>query len=71
MVVWQYAKAHGMVIVSKDKDFDDLAKSKGTPPQVIWVRLGNCRRADLIAAFDRRWENMRDMLAAGVAVVEL
>lgn len=69
--IWEYAKLHNMVIISKDQDFPAMANSRGTPPQVIWVRLGNCRRVDLIAAFDRRWKTMQDLLNAGLAVVEL
>lgn len=62
---------HSMVIVSKDQDFREMAILKGTPPQVIWVRLGNCRRTDLIAAFDRSWKSLHDTLALGVPVAEL
>lgn len=41
-VVWDYAKAHGFVIVSKDADMHDLSLVFGNPPKVVWVRLGNC-----------------------------
>jgi predicted nuclease of predicted toxin-antitoxin system len=69
--IWEYAKSHGMTIVSKDQDFNNFAMAKGTPPQVIWVRLGNCRRADLFAAIDRRLTAIQGMLVAGLAVIEL
>jgi predicted nuclease of predicted toxin-antitoxin system len=70
-IIWEYAKLHNMVIISKDQDFHAMANSKGAPPQVLWVRLGNCRCVDLIAAFDRRWKDMQDLLKAGLPVVEL
>lgn len=69
--IWDYAKLHNLVIVSKDQDFREMAILKGSPPQVIWVRLGNCRRIDLIAAFDRRWKAVLDTLAVGIPVAEL
>lgn len=40
--IWEFAKAHDYVIVSKDKDFESLSVVKGAPPKVILVQLGNC-----------------------------
>ena len=40
--VWRFAKDHGLTIVSKDRDFADLAVFRGHPPKAIWLRLGNC-----------------------------
>jgi predicted nuclease of predicted toxin-antitoxin system len=59
-VVWSYAATQGLVIVSKDSDFQHRALLLGHPPKVVWVRLGNCstaavaalllaRKADLLA----------------------
>src|SRR5262245_45840228 len=44
--VWEYARAHGFAIVSKDEDFHQLSFLYGAPPKVVWVRLGNCTTAD-------------------------
>jgi len=41
-LVWSHAKANGFTIVSKDSDFADISLLQGTPPKVIWIRLGNC-----------------------------
>lgn len=40
-VVWNYARIHDLVVVTKDSDLADLAFSRGFPPKVIWLRLGN------------------------------
>lgn len=40
--VWQYAKENGFVIVSKDSDFSERSVLRGSPPKVIWLRIGNC-----------------------------
>lgn len=40
--VWDYAKSNELIIVSKDADMHDLSLVLGTPPKVIWLRLGNC-----------------------------
>jgi predicted nuclease of predicted toxin-antitoxin system len=58
--VWAYAAVNGLVIVSKDTDFQQRALLHGHPPKVVWIRLGNCptsavatllrtRQADLLA----------------------
>ncbi len=40
--VWDYAAAHGFMIVSKDADFHQRSLLFGPPPKVVWVHVGNC-----------------------------
>jgi predicted nuclease of predicted toxin-antitoxin system len=40
--VWAYARANDYTIVTKDSDFKERSVVRGTPPKVIWLRLGNC-----------------------------
>lgn len=40
--LWQYARRHDFVIVSKDADFFHRSMRFGPPPKVIWIRSGNC-----------------------------
>jgi predicted nuclease of predicted toxin-antitoxin system len=46
-VVWQYAREHEFMIVTKDSDFSELSLLKGFPPKVIWIRTGNCTTNDI------------------------
>ncbi len=70
--IWQYAKERNLTIITKDEDFQALANRQNSiPPQVVWVRLGNCRKAVLLEAFSKILPALRDMLAAGDAVVEI
>lgn len=39
--VWEYARDNDYMIVSKDSDFRQLAFLYGTPPKVVWLRVGN------------------------------
>ena len=39
--IWEYAKANGYTIVTKDSDFYDTAILKGQPPKIVWLRCGN------------------------------
>jgi predicted nuclease of predicted toxin-antitoxin system len=45
--VWDYAKAHGFTIVSKDSDFSERSFLYGSPPKVIWIRFGNCSTTEI------------------------
>jgi predicted nuclease of predicted toxin-antitoxin system len=40
--IWLYARANNCTIVTKDADFGDLGVLRGYPPQIIWLRSGNC-----------------------------
>ena len=41
-IIWQYAREHDFIVITKDADFSELISVKGFPPKVIWIRLGNC-----------------------------
>jgi predicted nuclease of predicted toxin-antitoxin system len=40
--IWEYAKEHDFVIVSKDSDFQSRSLLYGSPRKFIWLRVGNC-----------------------------
>jgi len=70
--IWEYAKSGDWVIVTKDEDFAQLAdRQNATPPQVLWVRLGNCRKAALLEIFAGLLPQIREQLQEGHAVVEV
>jgi predicted nuclease of predicted toxin-antitoxin system len=66
--LWQHAKANGLVIVSQDADFAEMAALHGPPPKVIWLRSGN-RPTEFVEARLRTHANAiatfeRDVVAA-------
>lgn len=40
--VWDYAKKHGFLVVTKDTDFHERSIILGAPPKIVWIRRGNC-----------------------------
>lgn len=46
------------MIVSKDGDFHRLALLRGAPPKFIWIRLGNCRTADVAQLLRLRYQDV-------------
>ena len=59
-VIWERAAADGFVIVTKDDDFRQWSFLRGAPPQVNWLRLGNCSTSDIERVLRSR---MVDVLA--------
>ena len=43
--VWEHARQHGFVIVTRDADFEELSLGWGTPPQVVWLKTRDQTRA--------------------------
>jgi predicted nuclease of predicted toxin-antitoxin system len=71
LVIWENAVREQMIIVSKDDDFVriSLLNKKQTP--VIWVRLGNCRKVQLLAAFEGVWDQIEQRLNTGDILIEV
>ena len=40
-LIWDYAKENDYCIVTFDSDFYDLSLVRGSPPKIIWLRMGN------------------------------
>jgi len=57
--IWQHARDHGLIIVSKDEDFQRLSVLYGAPPRVIWIRLGNCSTSDIARLLQRAPQRYR------------
>lgn len=69
--IWEYAGDEGFAIVSKDEDFLQLSVSDPTGPTFVWVRIGNCRKRALLAAFDRVRLQLIQALNEGQKVIEI
>jgi len=39
---WDRARTQGYVLVTRDRDFEQLCALRGAPPKVVWLRVGNC-----------------------------
>ena len=53
--IWNYAKANGLIIVTKDKDFIVKQAIAGAPPSVVHVKFGNLKLADFISRIETVW----------------
>jgi len=60
--IWRYARDHEFVIVTKDSDFAEMSMIQGSPPKVIWIRLGNVDNAAILHALQANKENIQRMI---------
>ena len=58
-IVWQMAREHDCVLVTKDEDFHRLSVLRGAPPKVLWLRLGNGATEDIARLLRDRAEDIR------------
>jgi len=61
--IWEYAKANGFTIVSRDSDFQERSILRGSPPKLIWVRTSNSSSKEIASL-------LRSALPALLAFVE-
>jgi len=69
--IWRYAADQDVVLISKDEDFFHFATRPGSTARLLWVRLGNCRRAGLLSVFEAVWPRIQASLEAGDRVIEV
>jgi predicted nuclease of predicted toxin-antitoxin system len=67
--VWELARAHGCLLVSKDDDFHRLAVLRGAPPKFVWIRLGNCSTGDVAHLLREHREDIVQFDEQGEATV--
>ncbi len=66
---FEYAPAAKRILISKDEDF--LHTLRSATAAFLWVRLGNCRSALLLEAFERAWTLLLTRIGAGERIVEI
>jgi len=62
VAVWDFARLHQLVIVTKDADFQERSLIAGAPPKVIWIRRGNCSTSDIEAILRRHSDEVRQLM---------
>ena len=56
--IWRFALDHGLAIVTKDSDFQEMGQLAMIAPRVVWIRRGNCSTADIEALLRRHAERI-------------
>jgi predicted nuclease of predicted toxin-antitoxin system len=71
IAIWEYAREHGYVIVTKDVDYYDLSLFRGAPPHVLWLQIGNVDKAAVLRKLTSAPQAIEAAFASGLACVEL
>ena len=69
--IWNFAVDVGAAIITKDEDFAQRKTLSGAGPAVIWIRLPNTRRRDLLTWFGLALPNVVLALERGETLVEV
>ena len=69
--LWQRAAQEGWVILTKDEDFAQMIPWRPEPVAVVWLRVGNCRTAALLATMERAWPDLTQQLDVGARLLEV
>ena len=59
-VVWEFARANSLAIVTKDADFHQRSFVFGSPPRVVWIRRGNCSTDAIIDLLKQRRDKIEE-----------
>jgi predicted nuclease of predicted toxin-antitoxin system len=63
-VVWAFAREHGYTLVTKDSDFHELSVLRGSPPKVVWMRVGNCSTIQIEAILRKHVPDIQKLIAS-------
>jgi predicted nuclease of predicted toxin-antitoxin system len=60
--IWAYAEQHGLTVVTKDLDYQQMSLERGQPPKVILIRRGNCPSTEVEALIRSYSDEIRRFL---------
>jgi predicted nuclease of predicted toxin-antitoxin system len=60
--LWEYAKQHSLVIVTKDVDFSDRILIAEPPPWIIHLLIGNLRTSEFHSFLAGIWPRVESFL---------
>lgn len=70
--IWGYASRNNAIIVTKDEDFAVLRiMSDASTPRVVWLRIGNTRRAALLRWFEPLLPSILNAISEGTRLIEI
>jgi len=63
LTIFKMAQIYGNVIIlSKDRDFEELIKWYGVPPKLILIKIGNCTNQEL-------WQKLQLQIKSSIEIL--
>jgi predicted nuclease of predicted toxin-antitoxin system len=69
--IWSLALKEGYVLVTKDEDFAEWSRLRQPTPAVLWLRLGNLKKAKLRVKLSPLLPELLRRLEAGETLIEV
>jgi predicted nuclease of predicted toxin-antitoxin system len=69
--IFEAARAAGAVVLTKDKDFMEMATRLGMPPQILWITCGNTSNKRMREILEQTLPDALKLLAADETLVEI
>lgn len=69
--IWDFALSAGAAIITKDEDFAQRKALAANSPAIVWIRLPNTRRQDLLTWFETALPIVVSALERGETLIEL
>ena len=70
--IWTKAEQQNAIIITKDEDFVVLRNTtEESQPAVVWLRVGNSRKAELLSWFEKLLPQIISELERGEALIEV
>lgn len=70
-MIWDHALASGAIVITKDEDFARRRGSADVGPRIVWLRIGNARKARLLQWFEAAFPRIVADLDRGDVVLEI
>lgn len=69
--IFMKAKEADVVFFTKDGDFVELLERFGSPPKIVWLRVGNTSNREMKRIFSSSFKSIVDLLGSGNDLVEV
>jgi len=69
--IWEFAQSASAVIITTDEDFARRKALKVSGPTVVWIRVRNVRRRELLMWFEAALPNIVSAITRGETLIEL
>jgi predicted nuclease of predicted toxin-antitoxin system len=69
--IFNFARDHQYIVMTKDSDFIRLIEQYGSPPQLIWITCGNTSNRKMISIFSKTLTKVLDLIHKGENIIEI
>lgn len=69
--IWDHASGVSAAVITKDEDFAQRKILDPSGPVVIWIRLRNTRKNELLSWFEKMLPAIEDALTRGETLIEV